>query len=481
MARRIAQTALMSIGHRKMRRTRLRGLAVAGCLLAPVAVSAQSDLSSPGLSVSGQFDFGLRSYLDDGRYAGQSDAGAQVFFGTTVNATMPLGTGQVVLQFSASADTDGARDAFNLQRAYYTRSFGDWDLLAGMNVDTWGVAESRSVMNVLNPQDGTDVIYGGDFVGTPMINASYYSDFGTFSAYALTGFVEPVSPGASSRLRAPFPVADGQAVYQEGDGRHLDFAFRWRNNFALGDGALDVAASYFNGTSRTPVGLLGCAPTGGVTDATCDAVNAAVVDAFRSGDPAVSSVRDLFDQLADLPEDVVEQAVQQVSAIPGLGIVPYYQHIQQGGLSAVYARGDLQVRTELAFTKPDNMDGYWSGVVGGDYTFHGIGPADASLTLVAEYLWDDRSMRAPSVLFGNDLFLGLNLFLNDSRDTAIRLGGFHDLDSDAQLFQLSASTRLNDAVRLDLTALHVRADGWSDPLSFVDRDSFVELKISTYF
>ena len=39
----------------------------------------------------------------------------------------------------------------------------------------------------------------------------------------------------------------------------------------------------------------------------------------------------------------------------------------------------------------------------------------------------------------------------------------------------------NDAVRLDLTALHVRADGWSDPLSFVDRDSFVELKISTYF
>ncbi len=447
-----------------------------GCLSAPVAAHAQSDIS-----VSGQFDFGARVYVDDGRYAGQTDAGAQVFFGTTVGATMPLGAGQVALEFSARTDTDGARDVFNLTRAYYTQSFGDWDLLAGVNVENWGVAESQSVLNVINPQDATDVIYGGDFIGTPMINASFYTGAGTFSAYALTGFVEPNSPGAAARLRAPFPTGDGQAVFQEGNGRHLDFALRWRNNFTLGDGALDLAASYFNGTSRTPVGLPGCVPSGGVTQAACDAVNAAVVDAFRSGTPAGSDPRDLFDQLANLPEDVVEQAVQQASAIPGAGFVPYYQHIQQGGFSAVYARGDLQLRTELAFTKPDNEDGYWSGIVGGDYTFHGIGPTDATLTLVAEYLWDDRTTRAPSTLFANDLFLGFNLFLNDSRDTAIRLGGFHDLDSDAQLFQLSASTRLNDAVRLELNTLHVRADGWTDPLSFVDRDSFVELKISTYF
>lgn len=439
-------------------------------------------LAETAVDVSGQIDFGARFYFDDGLYAGQTDAGGQFFFGATLNAGFDAGPGRFTFEIYGREDTDGARSVLNVRKAYYSQVFDTWDLLVGFNTENWGVADSHSVLNVINPRDETDVIYGGDFIGTPMINANVLTDVGTFSAYALLGFVQPNLPGRESRQRALWPTEPGRAYYEEGDGRNLDFAFRWTDTYSVGGGGLDLSASYFNGTSRSPIGLPGCiASVGPITEALCNGVNDAIVSAFEAGFPPEGDPQDFFDLLDSLPEGAVDTALGIASGVPGVGFVPYYQKIQHAGLSAVYARGDLQFRGELAYTKPSSEDGYFAGVVGGDYTFSGLGPTGASLTLIAEYLWDDRSTRHPGTIFDNDVFLGANLLLNDTRDTRFRLGGFHDLDTQAQLFQLSASTRINDSTRIELNAMHVEADGWSDPLSFIDNDNFFELKISTYF
>ncbi|MDF0601877.1 hypothetical protein P1J78_14115 [Psychromarinibacter sp. C21-152] len=439
-------------------------------------------MAETAVDVSGQIDFGARFYFDDGLYAGQDAAGGQFFMGATLNAEMDAGPGRFTFQIKGREDTDGARSILNLKRAYYTQVFDNWDLLIGVNTENWGVADSHSVLNVINPRDETDMIYGGEFIGTPMINANVPTAAGTFSAYALLGFVQPNLPDAASRQRALWPTAESRAYYQEGDGRNFDFAFRWTKTLSVGGGGLDLAASYFNGTSRSPLALPGCITSvGPVTEAICSAVNDAIVGAFEGGFPAASDPQDLFDALDTLPEGVVDAAMALASGLPAVGFVPYYQKVQHGGLSAVYVHGDAQLRGELAYTVPSGEDGFFAGVVGGDYTFSGIGRTGASLTLVAEYLWHDRSTRHPGSIFDNDVFLGANFLLNDTRDTRFRIGGFHDLDTQAQLFQLSASTRVNDSTRIELNAMHVEADGWSDPLSFIDNDNFVELKISTYF
>lgn len=449
-------------------------LCLAG-LMAVLAVPAGAQMS-----LTGQVDFGSRYQLEDGLYAGQSGSGAGFFFGATLDATMGLGAGEAALTFSALYDDRDGRTGINLSRAYYTQSFGNWDILAGYNIDTWGVVESRSVLNVLNPVDNTDVVFGQQRLGTPMLNANLTTGIGTFSAYALLGFVQPNFAEFDSRLRAPWVTDPDRAIYQEGDGRHTDFALRWSHNIGVGDGGLDLAVSYFDGTDRTPLSLPGCTrPGGAITAANCDAINAAVLAAYNSGIPSAgSSADDIWDLIAPNPTDAT---IAALSADPNAGLVPYYQHIRQAGLSAVYASGDLQLRFEGAVRQARGEDASFAAVIGGDYTWHGLINGDDTLTVALEYLYDDRDIRQPGTLFENDIFLGLNFSLGDRRDTRVTAGGFYDLDSHAQLYQFTVSSRINDRLRAEVSAFHTVADGWTDPLSFIGNDSFLELKLSAYF
>lgn len=446
---------------------------------AAVAMFAGAAQAQAPLKVSGQIDFGFRFYPEDGTYAGQSSAGNAFFMGGEFNASMGVGPGNFTLQFTALSDDRDGRSNVNLTKAHYTQVFETWDLLVGYNVENWGVAESRSVLNVMNPVNNTDLSFGQDLVGTPMINANFNTSVGTFSAYALVGFEQPYSAQRSSRGRGPFATYNGRATYEEGEGRNLDVALRFTNNYTVGDGSLDFAASYFNGTSRQPVGLPGCGYTfGGVGAATCDSINAAILNAFQGGFPAGTSGGAFWDFLAANANDANLGAI---SAIPSVGFVPYYQKIQQVGISAVYARGDLQFRFEGAYRKPNGEDGSIAAVIGGDYTWSNFAGTDSTLTVAMEYLYDDRDSRQPLAVFENDVFLGLNYMLNDTRDTRFRLGGFYDLDSQAQLYQLSVSTRLNDNMRAELSAVQVVTDGYNDPLAFIRDDNFLELKFSAFF
>ena len=87
----------------------------------------------------------------------------------------------------------------------------------------------------------------------------------------------------------------------------------------------------------------------------------------------------------------------------------------------------------------------------------------------------------PATVFEDDLFLGMNYRLNNASDTEVKLGVFHDLSSEARLYTLRLSSRLTDSSSFEVNASHATTTGWNDPLAFIKDDSFVEVKLTTYF
>ncbi|WP_010138884.1 hypothetical protein [Oceanicola sp. S124] len=456
----------------------------AGFICAALAGQAQAQDASINASVT----FGVRHYFEDGLYANQSDSGPEGSLELNINGSQPLGTGQLNFDLSGLVESTGTRNMFNPAELNYSASFGNWSLLAGYHTENWGVAESRSVMNVMNPTNNADPMIEDSLLGTPMVNLNYSTAVGTFSAYALLGFTEPTyADGDGARFRSPLEWDSSRAEYEESENeRKVDLALRYSGFFDIGGGSLDLQATYFNGTSREAVGLPGCvASFGTVTEAICNQANELIKLAYEAGldldlgglDPDTSIIDDILDLIdPDLADDLLALLSNQ----PVLGVVPYYQKVEQFGLSGVYAINDLQLRFEASHHETSSGD-YLSAVVGGDYTFNNFFAGKGDLTVAVEYLYDDRSPVQPLTVFENDVFLGLNYRFNNTNATELKMGVFHDIDSQARLYTLGLSTRLTDATSIQMNATHVDTNGFNDPLAFIDNDSFLELKFTSYF
>lgn len=427
---------------------------------------------SEDFRLSGRIDAGVRHYLDDGLYQGQTAAGSTPFFGLSIEGSGSAGAGNVVFDFSGLYDEDTGRSYFNVAKFYYYQSFASSDFLFGFETENWSVVESRSVINVINPRNESGSLLGNDLLGTPMFAGNFYTDIGTFSAYALLGFLEPNSDDASSRFRAPILPDYGNPVFEEGEGRHLDLALRYTTNFNIGDGAADFSVSYFDGTSRTPV-----CTADGVNPSNCSAAIIAALGPIP-GAPGPGASSDEF--WAWMGANATDAMVASASATPVPNLRALYQHIRQIGTSFVYARNDLQLRFEGIYRESNGFDQV-SAVVGGDYTFNDITPGGASLSVALEYLYDDRDPEMGFALFQNDVFLGLGYRFNNHLDTKLDFGVFHDLDSKANLYTLGVSSRLNDRLAVSLNATKVDVDGWNDPLAFAKEDTFLEFYLSYFF
>ncbi len=441
---------------------------MAGLLAAASPAVAQS-----GLEVSGQIDFGTRVYTQDGLYFGQSTSRAYGVVGFALDGGAQLGNGgDIAFSFSGLVEEGNDRSFYNIERLYYRHAFSGWDFLVGFNTENWGVAESRSVLNVINPRSNADPVAGDGLLGTPMVNANFYTNAGTFSAYLLTGFIEPFYGDERSRFRAPIIPNYDSPIFEEGGGRHLDYALRYSNSFSVGDSDIDVAASYFNGTDRSAL----CTTTGTGATSCSDAILTALGN--PPGSPAPGSSTDAF--FAFLGANATNNAVAAASAVMVPGLRAFYQEIENVGVSAVFTRNDLQLRFEGSHTDT-NTGSYFSGVVGGDYTWNDVFGGPGSVTAVVEYLYDDRSAAQGIPLFEDDVFLGFQYRFNNPLDASIDFSVFHDLSTSAKLYRLGLSSRITDRVGVALNASKVEADGFDDPLGFIDNDDFVELIFSAYF
>lgn len=453
---------------------------VVAALMTGSLVSAAS-AEDASYSFSGQYDFGFRNFVDDGLYVGQSSAGAQVFSGLKIDANFGIGNGNLVLSLDGILDQEGYRNHYNIGELNFNQSFDNWSYLVGYHTENWGVAESHSIVNVLNPTDNASPTMGGDLLGTPMINVNFNTGVGTFSAYALLGFIESnLGDGTSARFRSPILTNSERAYFEEGNGRKADFALRYSNNLSIGEGSLDFAVSYFNGTSRDPLRLPGCANPYGptITETVCNTTNDSIISAYESG--SVGGTADVDAFWAFLEANMTDLMATTVSAIPSVGFIPYYQKVQQVGLTAVYAVKDVQLRFEGVYRDTGRGDSF-AAVVGGDYTFSGLGGGAGDLTVAMEYLYAETDAAQLASIFEDDIFLGLNYRFNDQRDTSVTFGVFHDISSQARLFNIGASTRLTDSVRAEINASHVTVTGWNDPLAFIKNDTFIELKLSAFF
>ncbi len=451
---------------------------VISLLIASTSTLAMAD---EGPTFNAKAATGLRFYTEDGLYSGQSSSGAELFVELGLDGHFNAGNGKITFSFDGLLEETDTRNLFNIGELHFSQSFGNWDILAGFHTENWGVAESRSIVNVMNPIDRSNPTENDQLLGTPMVNLNLHTNAGTFSAYALLGFIEPhFGDGDEARFRSPVEFASRRANFEEGDDRHVDYALRYSHNFNVGNGALDVSASYFNGTSREAVTLPGCANTNGgdIFESVCNAVNDAIAAAYDAG--IADNIGDADDFFDFLGENLTDDIATLISTIPIVGLVPYYQKIEQVGLTAVYSNNDLQLRFEGIYREAQGDD-FFAAVVGGDYTFTGIGGGAGDLTVALEYLYDDRAANQPLTLFEDDIFLGLNYRFNNARDTSITFGMFHDLDSQAQLFNAGVSTRLSDSIRLDVNASHVSVDSFNDPLAFIKDDTFVEFKFTAFF
>ncbi|MEW9920223.1 hypothetical protein AB2B41_11440 [Marimonas sp. MJW-29] len=442
--------------------------------LALMALAGPLAAQDSEASISGRVDLGFRYYFDDGLYADQTDAGAYPFLGFGLNGSLPVGDGQIVLQFEGLTDDENDRSVLNVQKAYFTQSFDTWDLVAGVNVENWGVSAGRTLVNVLNARDQANTVGGGELIGSPMVNANFFTGYGTLSAYVVDGTVWDHFGGRASRQRGPLFTDDALTAYE--NERGADIALRYANNFSLGEGAVDLGFYVFKGASREAVSLLGCATTSGpVTAEVCNQITNDIRADYEADGSLLRSEQEVADYLVSNYGVPVALEGEEV-----LAIAPYYQDIRQVGLTTVYARGDTQFRFE-GFLRDTEQESFTAGIVGGDHTFFDVGGSSGNLVLALEYHFDNRSDRQPISIYDDDLFFGFNFSANDANDTRAEFGVFHDVNTQGRLYSLEFSRRFGDRVRASIRASHVESSDATDPLTAVDGDTFVDFTLSTFF
>lgn len=297
----------------------------------------------------------------------------------------------------------------------------DWTLTAGIDTVFWGATESRHLIDIVNQTDLVEDQGGEKKLGQPMINLAYQLEDAEVSLYWLPVFRERTFPGRDGRFRGAVVVDTNRATFPDGKG-NADFAVRYTHTL----GAWDAGLSYFHGISREPRAVLG-----------------------------LNSSAEVI-------------------------VIPTYDRIDQLGFDLQGAIGDWLWKME-AIGRRGHAKTFAAFVGGFEYTTYGIFDSDADLGLIAEYLYDGRSVEAPVTPYDDDVFLGARLALNDVQDTSLLGGVMVDRDSGGMLISLELATRLSDFVSLNIEAQTLQKISSSDPLASYARDHNILISISRYF
>jgi hypothetical protein len=128
--------------------------------------------------------------------------------------------------------------------------------------------------------------------------------------------------------------------------------------------------------------------------------------------------------------------------------------------------------------------GHLFGAVSGgfEYTLYQIFNTIADLGLVVEGHWDGRDkVHAPPSGFEKDLFFGARLALNDVQSTSALAGTIVDVCYGDLLLFAEAQRRLGDSWEIAAEARLLWNVDDSSPLAVVQRDDFINLRLSLHF
>ncbi len=315
---------------------------------------------------------------------------------------------------------DPERTHFDIRQMSYNFAYKDFEFRVGVRREFWGVVEFARLVDIINQLDVVDSPSGLEKLGQPMVNASWFTDYGVFDFYLLPWFRERTFPGKDGRVRPSIVVDTDQTKFESGaEEKHIDFAFRYFNSFK----DLDLGLSYFIGTGRNPLFDVG----------------------FNKGE---------------------------------LVLTPFYEQIRQFGIDAQYVVGNLFLKFE-GIHQDGMLDDYYAYDAGIEYTIPSLFGTGKSLGILAEYLFDDRGeKRSPTE---DDIGFGLRLDFNDVEGSTILGAVIQDRDTNSRLLLVQGTTRLTENIRVTAEYRGFVNQPKEDLLLDLRDDDFFNLSLTYFF
>ncbi len=313
---------------------------------------------------------------------------------------------------------DQQRHLFDIRQAYWLQVGDSWELKAGLDQVFWGVTESQHLVDVVNQTDLADRPDGETKLGQPLIQLNLLGEWGSLQTLVLPWFRERTVPGESGRLRLPLPIEQDEAVYEsQAKQQHVDWAVRYSKQLDQ----LDIAISYFDGTSRDPLLLVS-------------------------------------------PEQ----------------ILPYYPQMQQWGLEGQWIVDSWLWKLE-AIQRKTTQSSYSAYTTGFEYSAVGVIETIVDVGWIVEYQYDSRGQDALTPA-QRDLFLGTRIAFNDEAGSELLMGLGQDLQNGAtRIGKVEGSSRLSNNVRVRFDAWMFQTDAPTDPIWWFRRDDYVQLGLDYYF
>jgi len=323
--------------------------------------------------------------------------------------------------FVRAAQHDSARTHWDVRQLVWTFTQESLQLRAGIDQVFWGVTEFAHLVDVVNQADVLEDPFGEIKLGQPMLSAALRQRWGTLMLLGMPLFRDRSFPDPGDPLR-PAPPADLWAAHFESErGRdHFDWALR----YALSTGPLDLGVSYFSGTARDPLFIA-------------------------------------------LP------------AAANLEWHAFYPQISQFGLDLQLSFGEWLFKFEgVRRTSPQRQHA-WS--VGLERMLASVRGSAADLTVVAEYVRDQRTPAAVPGFLQDDWSIGLRLAMNDSRTTEARLGVIVDHGHGSRAWAFELSARVHQHWRVATQARIFTQVAAADPLRAIRDDGYLDVSVTRYF
>jgi hypothetical protein len=391
-----------------------------GVALALAAMPVGGTALSQELSLSGSVTSAMRYFTQSPAFPSQGNTrfAPSLRFEGRLAYEFAGGADRLVISpfYRLGASVEG-RTHFDLREAYWLHQGDGWSLTAGIDKVFWGVTESRYLVDIINQNDLREDLIGEEKLGQPMVNLSFYTNWGSFGLYVLPVFRPRDYRDFGARLSGPLPIGD--PVYTSPDGRNnVDYALRWAQSL----GAWDLGVSYFRGTGREPKLVPG-----------------------------------------------------------GPGLVPVYDQIRQAGLDLQFTGGAWLWKLEAIERSGQGptfraVTGGFEWTLSG-LTGSGI---DLGLIAELSYDGRDPS-QAPLTFYDDDVFLGARMTFNDISDTSILAGVLIDRNTNAQIARIEGRTRLGEDWMLGVDGVVFSGATVPDPLAVISRDSYVEVSFRRSF
>lgn len=382
-------------------------------------------LCLPSLCWAGEWDLSVETGMESRWFTqsarGTSDA-TRLTFGLTIEPEAIYSwndgddqlTGEIFFRWDSE---DMQRKHGDVRVASYLHQGDGFDLLAGIDKVFWGKAESVHLVDIINQTDVVESVDGEAKLGQPMVNMSFYQDWGTVDIFVLPYFRERRYHADNKPLSGAAPIHQTDATYDSSQKQwHPDFALRYSATFD----DIDFGLSHFNGTGREP--------------------------------RLIASTT---------------------------GFIPHYDQIDQTGLDVQYTTGSWLWKLE-AMSRSGQGKRFRAAVGGFEYTSYGVFDSDVDLGFLVEGQYDGRDITAPSSSAENDFFSGIRLVANDTQDSTALVGAAYDVKDGTTFLSIEAKRRIADNYEVKAEGRFFVDVASDNSIKGIERDDHIILRVARF-